>query len=125
MITNFIWRGHFVRLEFLRYLDGGVVVEAIIEGRQSSRGGPREDGDVLHRFTTCIGLGRELGDRNFLIALKNWPDNDGSVPTLLALGVIKPGLRRTVPHVVGSCLVYELTDEAHSLANDPLALVEA
>lgn len=125
MITNCVWRGHFARLEFLRYLDGGVVVAAIVNGRQWSRHGYLEGGKVLRRFTSCIGLGRELGERNSLIALKSRKENDGSVPTLIGLDVIKAQRRRIVPHAIGQCLVYELTDEAQALANDQVDLVEA
>ena len=71
MNTRIVWRGVFVRLEFLRYLDGGVVIGAVVEGGQNGPHGRFEDGEVFRRFTACIGLGREFGNRAALIAIKN------------------------------------------------------
>ena len=118
MNTRFVWRGVFVRLESLRYLDGGVVIEAFVDGGQDGPHGRFEEGEVLRRFTACIGLGRELGNRDSLIAIKNCAENDGIVPVLIEMGLLQPDLRRTVPSILGSCLVYELTAGAQALAID-------
>jgi hypothetical protein len=125
MNTRFVWRGVCVRLEFLRYRDAGVVIEAVVDGGQNVRYARLEDGEVFQRFTACVGLGRALGNRNVLIAIKTCTENDGIVPTLIQMGVIEPNLRRTVPSIFGSCLVYELTDSAQALANAQYDRVEA
>jgi hypothetical protein len=125
MNTRFVWRGVLVRLEFMRYLDGSLVIEAVVDGAQNVARCALEDADLYRRFTAYIGLGRALGDRNALVAIKNCAENDGIVPTLIAMGIILPALCRTVPSVFGSCLVYELTDDAQALANDHYERVDA
>ena len=73
---------------------------------------------MLRRFTACIGRGRELGNRDSLIAIKNCAENDAIVPVLIEMGMLQPNLRRTVPSILGSCLVYKLTAGAQALAID-------
>ena len=80
---------------------------------------------MLRRFTACIGRGRELGNRDSLIAIKNCAENDAIVPVLIEMGMLQPNLRRTVPSILGSCLVYKLTAGAQALAIDPSEWVQA
>jgi hypothetical protein len=125
MNFRFIWYGVHVRLEFLRYPDGSLVIEAVVDGAQNLARRKLEDGEVFRRITTYVGLGRALGDRNALVALRDCKDNDGIVPALVLKGVLTPSLRRTVPSSFGSCVVYELTDEAQVVAADNCERIEA
>ena len=75
------------------------------------------------RVTACRG--RDLGNRDSLIAIKNCAENDAIVPVLIVMGMLQPDLRRTVPSILGSCLVYELTAGAQALAIDPSEWVQA
>ena len=119
------WLSVKLRLAFLRYRDGSIVIDALVDGTQQVRRQRFEEGEVFLRLTSFLALGRERGDRNALVAVKAALQSDGIVSALVDLGVLKPELRRTVPTVFGPCFVYELTDDAQALSAQHSELIDA
>lgn len=125
MNMRMTWEGVQVRLEFVRFLDGSFVIDAIVDGGQRVARCGFYNGEVLARLMVCIGLGRELGDCNARVAIKNGSDHARIVTALVAADIIPPAGCRTLPSVLGLCQVYELTDAAHAFALHNFEVVDA
>ncbi len=119
MEQQFVWRGTRMRPVFLRYRDQSIAIQVLAENTESDSGANSLCNSPLGLVSTFLNLGRQLGDRNLLVAIQ---DLDAA-SALVKARIIQAEWRRSIAISTGVCRVYELTNEAQYLAassNEPI-----